>query len=110
MKKLIVPTLLVLFAAGATQAKAGFSIGISIGNDHRHAPPPVIVHRPPPVVISRPPVVVVPRRDDCDRPPVYVKECDRPVVRYDRHDRYDRYDRYNKHYRDDRGSHVRWNR
>src|SRR3954468_19828385 len=92
MKKFLVPSLLMLFAAGwgQQQAKAGsFSIGISIGDDHRHHTPPVVVAAPPvlisrpPVVCAPPPVVVVqPRRDDCDRGYAYVRECERYPVHY----------------------------
>jgi len=106
MKKFLVPSLLMLFAAGwgQQQAKAGsFSIGISIGDDHRHHAPPVVVAAPPvvilrpPVVCAPPPLVVVqPRRDDCDRGYAYVRECERYPVHYRHaHDRY-RYD--HRHY------------
>jgi hypothetical protein len=91
MKKLIVPVLLVLFAMGLSQreAKAGFSIGISIGDSHRHSPPVVVAPRP--VIISRPPVVVA--APVCEPPRVIVRECETyPYGRYDRYDRHDRYD------------------
>src|SRR5687768_10072564 len=57
MKKLLVPSLLVLFAMGLSQreAKAGFSIDISIGDHHRHRPPSVVLR--PPVFVARPRVV-----------------------------------------------------
>lgn len=83
MKKFLVPSLLMLFAAGLGQqeAKAGsFSIGISIGDDHRHRPPvvvaPPVIYARPPVVVACPPVVVMqPRRDDCEHG-YYVRECE----------------------------------
>jgi hypothetical protein len=109
MKKILVPSLLMLFAAGLgqQQAKAGsFSIGISIGDDHRHHAPPVVVAAPP-VVISRPPVacapppvvVVQPRGDDCDSGYAYVRGYERRPVYYRHgHDRY-RYDHRHDGYR-----------
>jgi hypothetical protein len=90
MKKFIVPGLLMLFALGLSQqeAKAGFSIDISIGDNHRRVPPPVVISRPP-IVVARPPVVVYqPRQDDCDRGPVYVRECDHDRRRHYRYDNY----------------------
>jgi len=109
MKKFIVPSLLMLFAAGLGQqnAKAGsFSIGISIGDDHRHYAPPVVVAAPPPaVVVSRPveacappPVVVVQPRP-VNYPGYYVREYERRPVYYGHgHDRY-RYDHRRDGYR-----------
>src|SRR5438477_11511890 len=108
MKKFLVPSLLMLFATGLAQqeAKAGsFSIGISIGDDHRRYAPPIVYA--PPQVISRPAVVcaepqvvvVQPRRDDCDRGYAYVRECEHPYgwryghYRHAEHDRYERHDR-----------------
>lgn len=102
MKKFIVPSLLMLFAAGLGQQNAkagGFSIGISIGDSHRHQAPPIVVAAPPPaVVVSRPaevcapaPVVVVQPRPVV-YPSYYVRECERrPVIYRHGHDRY-RYD------------------
>ena len=86
MKKFLVPSLMALLVAGLGQrdAKAGsFSIGISIGDSHRHSRPPVVVARPPvvyapapavcapPVVVARPQVVYAPVRS-----PYYVRECE----------------------------------
>jgi hypothetical protein len=85
MKKFLVPSLLVLLVAGLGQreSKAGsFSIGISIGDNHRHSRPPVVVAQPPvvyappvvcapPVVVARPQVVYAPVRS-----PYYVRECE----------------------------------
>ena len=48
-----------LFAVGLGQQKANagsFSFGISIGDNHRHPAPPVVLA--PPQIISAPPVVV----------------------------------------------------
>jgi hypothetical protein len=74
MKKFLVPTLLVLFAAGLGQRESkagGFSIGISIGDNHRYAAPPVVL-APPPMVISRPPVIVAQAPVCVPQPPVVV--------------------------------------
>jgi hypothetical protein len=93
MKKFLVPSLLALIVAGVAQRQANagsFSIGISIGDDHRrHGPPPVIVAPPvvarPPVCAAQPPVVVVSRPQYCERG-YYVRECERPYwYRHDRH-------------------------
>jgi hypothetical protein len=109
MKTILVPSLLALFAVGISQqeAKAGFSIDISIGDHHRHAPPVVIAR--PPVVVARPPVcappvVVVPaRRCDYGRPHAYVRECDHHHYRapHWKHDgrRYDSHYRRDAHWR-----------
>jgi hypothetical protein len=66
MKKLIIPGFLMLFAIGLGQQKAnagGFSFGISIGDNHRHPAPAVVLAPPqiicaPPVVVAQPQVVV----------------------------------------------------
>lgn len=83
MKKFLVPSLLMLFAAGLGQqnAKAGsFSIGISIGDDHRYHAPAVVVSRPPVACAPAPVVVVQPR--PVDYPGYYVRECERRPVYY----------------------------
>lgn len=118
MKKFLVPSLLVLFAAGLGQQNAkagGFSIGISIGDNHRYQPPPVVVAPPPPaVVVSRPPVVYAPAQEVCAPAPApvvvvqprpveysgyYVREYEhRPVYYGHGHDRY-RYDHRRDGYR-----------
>ena len=102
MKKVLVPGLLVAMAMGLASRQAnagGFSIGISIGDNHRHAPvqvisaPPVIVAQPapvcaPPVVVAQP-TVVYSQPEVCAPAPVVVfqprpsyvavRECDRVV-------------------------------
>ena len=116
MKKFIVPSLLVLFAAGLGQQNAkagGFSIGISIGDNHRHQAPPVVVAAPPPaVVVSRPAEVCAPPPVACDPAPVVVVQPrpvyypgyyghgyeHRPVYYGHGHDRY-RYDHRRDGYR-----------
>jgi hypothetical protein len=121
MKKLIVPVLVVLFAAGMSQrqAKAGFSIGISIGDSHRHNAPVIVA---PPQVISRPAVVVAP--PPCEPAPVVVRECETyptarvivrepyPRVRYEsRWDHRDyRPDYRRDHNRHEAPSHGGWHR
>jgi hypothetical protein len=72
MKKILVPAVLMMVLAGLGSQKANagsFSIGISIGDSHRHHSPPVVV-APPPVVVARPPVVYAPA--PCAPAPVVV--------------------------------------
>jgi hypothetical protein len=109
MKKFLVPSLLVLLVAGLGQREStagSFSIGISIGDSHRHSRPPVVVAQPPvvyappvvcapPVVVARPPVVYAPAYS-----PYYVRECERRDYRHghghyrgDYHHRHDGYRR-----------------
>ena len=83
MKKFLVPSLLALLVAGLGQRESSagsFSIGISIGDSHRHSRPPVVVAPPvvytqpavcAPVVVARPQVVYAPVRS-----PYYVRECE----------------------------------
>lgn len=117
MKKLIVPVLLVLFAAGLSQreAKAGFSIGISIGDSRRHTAPVVVA---PPQVISQPAVVVA--APPCEPAPVVVSQYETypaaqvivrepyPRVRYE--SRWDHRDYRRDGYRHEASAHSGWRR
>ena len=115
MKKFIVPSLLMLFAAGLGQQNAkagGFSIGISIGDNHRYHAPGVVAAPPPAIVVSRPAEVCAPAPVVCDPAPVVVVQPrpiyypgyyargyeHRPVYYGHGHDRY-RYDHRRNGYR-----------
>lgn len=103
MKKLIVPALAVLFAVGLSQrqAKAGFSIGISIGDSYRHASPAVVA---PPQIISQAPVVVTaPGQVACEPAPVVVAPAPVVVAPYETYPVIGYGARWDYHRRDYRG-------
>jgi hypothetical protein len=108
MKKVLVPGLLALMAVGMAQRQAnagGFSIGISIGDDHRHRPaqvisaPPVIVAQPAPVyapaqIVYAQPTVAVPQV--CSEPQVVIVQPQPRYVTIGGWVPYGRYDHYGR--------------